>query len=133
MRHIHVPPARLSNVRLKDSELEFEGFDRPPYLAGFRLGKRFTIQLANVHLYFGSDAQEDRERRALETAAIARWARLWSESSYSGARELMLLGDPSTSSGQAFNLLKESDIGKRACPERPRAKRGGVEGWCSTR
>lgn len=100
--HIHVPPAHLGKVRLPGSERQFTGFDRPPYLVGFEMG-RLTIQLGNVHLYFGSDAQEDRERRALETAAIARWAKLWSKATYSGVRELMLLGD--------FNLPKDRRVG----------------------
>ena len=73
---------------------EFTGFDRPPYLANFRLrGTSFSIQLVNVHLYFGSDGQDDRNRRALEVAALARWADLRSKWIYSGARELMVLGD----------------------------------------
>jgi len=75
-------------------EQEYAGFDRPPYLASFRLRRTpFSVQLANVHLYYGSDAEEDRERRALETAAIARWAKLRSKSKFTGARELVVLGD----------------------------------------
>lgn len=88
---VTVPPSVLRYVKLKGSELRFEGFDRPPYLASFRLRRTsFSVQLANVHLYYGSDGQEDRERRdrerrALETAAIARWAKLRSSSMFSGA------------------------------------------------
>ena len=33
----------------------FEGFDRPPYLAAFHLvGTPLSVQLVNVHLFFGS-------------------------------------------------------------------------------
>jgi hypothetical protein len=48
-------------------EREFRGFDRPPYLASFWLrGTRLSVQLLNVHLFYGSESPEDIERRALE-------------------------------------------------------------------
>jgi hypothetical protein len=72
----------------------FQGFDRPPYLAAFHLvGTPLSVQLVNVHLYFGSPSPADVARRALETMAIARWADLRNRSPYAGARELIALGD----------------------------------------
>lgn len=57
------------------------------------IGSSFSIQLANVHLFFGSDAEPERQRRALECAAMVRWARLRGQSIYAGARELIAIGD----------------------------------------
>jgi hypothetical protein len=91
---VTVPPAAIRHVRLPGVDLAFTGFDRPPYLASLRLrGTAFSVQLANVHLFYGSDAEGDRQRRALETAAIARWADLRSKSKFAGARELIAIGD----------------------------------------
>ncbi|HEV8357140.1 MAG TPA: hypothetical protein VGQ17_10290 [Gemmatimonadales bacterium] len=53
-----------------------------------------SVQLHNVHLFFGSDSEKaDIERRALETRAVARWTALRNKSRYAGARELIALGD----------------------------------------
>ena len=108
---ITVEPSMARYIKLEGVEgIEFTGFDRPPYLANFRLrGTSFSIQLVNVHLYFGSDGQEDRNRRALEVAALARWADLRSKSVYSGARELIVLGD--------FNMPKARRDGSNVVQE----------------
>jgi len=103
----------------------FQGFDRPPYLAAFHLvGTLLSVQLVNVHLFFGSPAPADVARRALETAAIARWADLRNRSPYAGARELIAIGD--------FNMPK----GKRARPAprlpRPAERRRGSGGGDSS-
>jgi len=65
---------------------QFAGFDRSPYLASFQLtGLPLSVQLVNVQLFFGSDATRGRERRALETAAVAKWTDLRHKSRYLGA------------------------------------------------
>jgi hypothetical protein len=69
-----------------------------------------SVQLVNVHLFFGSPSPADVARRALETAAIARWADLRNRSPYAGARELIAIAD--------FNMPK----GRRA---RPAPRSGG--------
>jgi hypothetical protein len=51
----------------------FKGFDRNPYAVAFRAGKlEFTA--VSVHLFFGSHAYYDEDRRALEAYALSRWA-----------------------------------------------------------
>jgi hypothetical protein len=93
----------------------FEGFDRPPYLAAFHLvGTPLSVQLVNVHLFFGSPAPADVARRALETMAIARWADLRNRSPYAGARELIAIGD--------FNMPKGRRVGDTTAPA---PQRGG--------
>jgi hypothetical protein len=91
---VTVPPAMQRHIRLPGVEQVFTGFDRPPYLAGFRVrGTSLSVQVLNVHSYFGSNSVADVGRRALETAAVARWAALRRESIYAGARELIAIGD----------------------------------------
>lgn len=85
---------RLSRDTPTSAPLAFAGFDRSPYLGSFTLShSSLSVQLLNVHLFFGSDGMADVERRALETAAVAKWAALRSQSPYAGARELIALGD----------------------------------------
>jgi endonuclease/exonuclease/phosphatase family metal-dependent hydrolase len=100
---LSIPPADLRHIKLKGVEQQFRGFDRGPYLTTFRAG-RFSVQLVNVHLFFGSDSDRaDIERRALETFAVARWCDLRRRSDNTYVRDIVALGD--------FNLpeLSESD------------------------
>ena len=100
---LSIPPAELRHVRLKGVSQAFKGFDRGPFLSTFRAG-RFSVELVNVHLFFGSDRdREDIERRALETFAVARWCDLRRRSENTYVRDIVALGD--------FNLpeLSESD------------------------
>jgi endonuclease/exonuclease/phosphatase family metal-dependent hydrolase len=91
---IDLPPARAAAVRIAGVRQKFAGFDRNPYLASFRLsGDPLSVQLVNVHLYYGSEAPRDIEQRSLESVAVARWTALRSRSRYAGARELIALGD----------------------------------------
>ncbi len=91
---VSIEPSRAKTVRLDDASEGFVGFDRPPYLASFNVtGTPLSVQLVNVHLYFGSPSPTDIARRALEVMAVARWAALRNESPYAGARELIALGD----------------------------------------
>lgn len=90
-------PSDLSHVRLEGSDQRFDGFDRNPYLGLFRAGT-LVFQLANVHLYFGSDSAISMNRRRLETLAVARWAESRRKSPYASTRDIIPLGD--------FNLPK---------------------------
>ena len=94
---LSVPPSQLGYIKLEGSEQRFEGFDRNPYLALFEAGS-LVLQLANVHLYFGSDSATSMNRRRLETLAVARWAEQRRKSSYASTRDIIALGD--------FNLPK---------------------------
>ena len=74
-------------IRLHGVRGHFAGFDRSPYLASFQLkGLPLSVQLVNVHLFYGSEARKDIERRALETAAVAKWTDLRHRSRYLGPR-----------------------------------------------
>jgi endonuclease/exonuclease/phosphatase family metal-dependent hydrolase len=87
-------PTVVDRIRLHGVRGHFAGFDRSPYLASFQLkGLPLSVQLVNVHLFYGSEARKDIERRALETAAVAKWTDLRHRSRYLGAREVIALGD----------------------------------------
>jgi len=98
---IAIPPAAVRHIRLPGITQGFGGFDRNPYLAGFRVGA-LDFLLVNVHLYFGSDkgatSKRDMNRRALEAYAVARWADLRRTSPFAYSRNIIALGD--------FNLPK---------------------------
>jgi endonuclease/exonuclease/phosphatase family metal-dependent hydrolase len=89
---IAFPPSLYKNVKLPGNAAKFDGFDRTPYLASFKLGKS-SIVLVNVHLFFGSDAPADMARRALETFAVAKWADTRKKSKFSFTLELAAMGD----------------------------------------
>ncbi len=89
---ISIPPSDLTNIKLPGITQVFRGFDRNPYLATFRVaGVDFLF--VNVHLYFGSDAAADMQRRSLETFAVARWADLRRKSPFAFTKEIVALGD----------------------------------------
>jgi endonuclease/exonuclease/phosphatase family metal-dependent hydrolase len=88
-------PSMAQAVTLPGVSQSFTGFDRAPYLASFNLiGTPLSVQLLNVHLFFGSDSDAaDIDRRALETTAVAKWTAERNKSKYAGARELIAVGD----------------------------------------
>jgi endonuclease/exonuclease/phosphatase family metal-dependent hydrolase len=94
---VAIPPSDIRYISLAGIEQGFEGFDRNPYLAGFRSGS-FVLVLVNVHLYFGSESAISMNRRSLETYAVARWADIRRQSPYAYSRDIVALGD--------FNLPK---------------------------
>ena len=106
---VTLAPSAMGSVRIsrknpRTRSAPFAGFDRSPYLGSFTLTHNpLSVQLLNVHLFYGSDGRADVERRALETAAVAKWAALRSQSPYAGARELIALGD--------FNMPKPTRDG----------------------
>ncbi len=94
---IAVPPKDVRFIKLPGINRKFPGFDRNPYLAAFSAGS-LSFVLVNVHLFFGSSARADVERRALEAYATARWADLRRVNPHSYASDIIALGD--------FNLPK---------------------------
>jgi len=83
---IDFPPTVVDRIKLKGVKAKFAGFDRSPYLASFQLtGLPLSVQLVNVHLFYGSEARKDTERRALEPdsrrTAVAQ-LRLWCSSGH---------------------------------------------------
>jgi endonuclease/exonuclease/phosphatase family metal-dependent hydrolase len=89
---IAVPPSAHRHIALPGVAAQYQGFDRNPYVATFRVG-RTSLALANVHVYFGSTSRADIDRRALEVFAVARWADLTRRSVHSFTREIVALGD----------------------------------------
>jgi len=94
---IGVAPNEIKNIKLPGITRQFAGFDRSPYLAAFAAGS-FQFLLVNVHLFFGSPAKADIERRALEAFAVARWADLRTKDKDAYVTDIIALGD--------FNLPK---------------------------
>ncbi len=90
-------PAAYPHIRLPGITQKFTGFDRNPYVATFT-ADGFSVSLVNVHLYFGSDSTRDKNRRSLETYAVARWADLRRHSPHAVTADVVALGD--------FNLPK---------------------------
>jgi endonuclease/exonuclease/phosphatase family metal-dependent hydrolase len=89
---IAIPPSEHRFIQLPGIVREFDGFDRNPYAGAFRCGG-FRFTLVNVHLFFGSDATADVERRALETFAVGRWADLERNSPNAYTADVVALGD----------------------------------------
>ena len=94
---LSIPPSDLSKIKLPGTTTAFPGFDRGPYLASFESGL-FRFSLLNVHLFFGSPAVADVDRRTLETFAVAWWADRKHRDLRSYVPEIVPLGD--------FNLPK---------------------------
>lgn len=94
---IAFPVADYDRIRLPDVKGKFEGFDRTPYFASF-IAKRFSFNLASVHLYYGSQSKESDTksslyRRILETYAVATWAHDRQKSAYTPVKDIIVLGD----------------------------------------
>ncbi|MCP3667251.1 MAG: endonuclease/exonuclease/phosphatase family protein [Gammaproteobacteria bacterium] len=89
---VAVPPSDQRYIRMRGVSGAFKGFDRNPYAVAFRAGTlEFTA--VSAHLFFGSHAYYDEDRRALEAYALARWAdqRHRAEGAYS--QNIVVLGD----------------------------------------
>jgi endonuclease/exonuclease/phosphatase family metal-dependent hydrolase len=99
---VALPPSDFRYITLPGIEQRFDGFDRNPYLATFRAGS-FTFSLVNVHLYFGNDTAYHRNRRSLETYAVARWADNRRNSDFAFTHDIIPMGD--------FNLPKKTRPG----------------------
>jgi endonuclease/exonuclease/phosphatase family metal-dependent hydrolase len=89
---VAVPPKDHRHIKVSGTQQKFSGFDRNPFIATFRVGQT-SFAFVNVHLYFGSNSSLSRNRRALETYAVARWADLRRKSRFAFTREIIALGD----------------------------------------
>jgi len=94
---VAIPPSQLPKIAVAGATTAFSGFDRGPYLASFESGS-FRFALLNVHLFYGSDAPDDLDRRTLETFAVAWWADKTHRDKHSYVGDVVPLGD--------FNLPK---------------------------
>jgi endonuclease/exonuclease/phosphatase family metal-dependent hydrolase len=111
---IAIPPSQLPRIARQGTTTPFTGFDRGPYLASFEAGG-FRFALLNVHLFFGSAAPEDLDRRTLETFAVAWWADRTHRDANSYVSEIVPLGD--------FNLLAPRRATGSSTPSSPSASR----------
>jgi endonuclease/exonuclease/phosphatase family metal-dependent hydrolase len=100
---ISIPPSQLPQIKLPGTTTTFRGFDRGPYLATFQVDG-FRLMLINVHLYYGSPAPADIERRTLETFAVAWWADRRHRDPRAYVQNIIPLGD--------FNLPKAAPTDK---------------------
>jgi endonuclease/exonuclease/phosphatase family metal-dependent hydrolase len=94
---VAIPPSQLPRIAVAGATTAFAGFDRGPYLASFESGA-FRFALLNVHLFYGSEAPADLDRRTLETFAVAWWADRTHRDKKSYVGDVVPLGD--------FNLPK---------------------------
>ncbi|NRB03626.1 MAG: endonuclease/exonuclease/phosphatase family protein [Rhodobacteraceae bacterium] len=89
---IAIPPASHRHIKLPTTEQKFKGFDRNPFAVAFRCADReFTV--VNAHLYFGKDTAHSRNRRALESYALGRWADLRDARGRAYSDNVVVIGD----------------------------------------
>lgn len=89
---VAVPPSDRRYIRMRGVSGAFEGFDRNPYAVAFRAGGlEFTAVCA--HLFFGSHAYYDEDRRALEAYALARWADQRHKAAGAYSQNILVMGD----------------------------------------
>ncbi len=89
---IAIPPASHRHIKLPITEQKFRGFDRNPFAVAFACGSReFTV--VNAHLYFGKDNSHSRNRRALESFALGRWADLRDKRGRAYSDNVVVIGD----------------------------------------
>lgn len=89
---VAVPPSDHRMIRMKTVSGAFTGFDRNPYVVAFRAGG-IEFLAVSVHLYFGSHAYYDEDRRALEAYAVARWADQRYKASGAYSQKILVMGD----------------------------------------
>jgi endonuclease/exonuclease/phosphatase family metal-dependent hydrolase len=123
-----IPPSQLGYIKLPGGSEPFAGFDRGPYMAAFRTRGTFEFLLLNVHLFFGGESSADIERRALETYALAWWARRRHDSKYAYVQDIIPLGDfnlpQMDPSDELYKALTSK--GLRLPPRNPESRVGGT-------
>lgn len=89
---VAVSPSDQRYIRMRGVSGSFQGFDRNPYVVAFRAGAlEFTA--VSVHLFFGSNAYYDEDRRALEAYALARWADQRHKAPGAYSQNILVMGD----------------------------------------
>lgn len=87
-----IPPAKHRHIKLPNVRRKFTGFDRNPFIGTFSF-RNTTFMLLNVHLYFGSDHWQHKQRRALEAYAVGRYADLRRDDVHTFTENIIALGD----------------------------------------
>ena len=89
---VAVPPSDQRYIRMRGVSGAFKGFDRNPYAVAFRAGAlEFTA--VSAHLFFGSNAYYDEDRRSLEAYALARWADQRHKAPGAYSQNILVMGD----------------------------------------
>lgn len=89
---VAVPPSDQRYIRMRGVSGAFKGFDRNPYVVAFRAGAlEFTA--VSAHLFFGSNAYYDEDRRSLEAYALARWADQRHKAPGAYSQNILVMGD----------------------------------------
>lgn len=89
---VAIPPSQQRYIRMPGVSGAFNGFDRNPYVVAFRAGTlEFTA--VSVHLFFGSHAYFNEDRRALEAYALARWADQRHTAPGAYSQNILVMGD----------------------------------------
>lgn len=89
---VAVPPSDQRYIRMRGVSGTFKGFDRNPYAVAFQAGAlEFTA--VSVHLFFGSNAYYDKDRRSLEAYALARWANQRHKAPGAYSQSILVMGD----------------------------------------
>lgn len=89
---VAVPPSDQRYIRMRGVSGAFKGFDRNPYAVAFRTGAlEFTA--VSAHLFFGSNAYYDEDRRSLEAYALARWADQRHKAPGAYSQNILVMGD----------------------------------------
>lgn len=94
---VAVPPSQHRHIQMEGVSGCFKGFDRNPYAVAFRSGALEFIAVS-VHLYYGGTSYRDKDRRALEAYALARWSSLRHKAPGAYSQNILIYGD--------FNLDK---------------------------
>lgn len=97
------------HIKLDGINTKFRGFNRNPYLVGFKI-EETNLLLANCHLLYGktstsAEKKQSLERRQLEAYAISRWCDLRRKDDHHWTKNIIALGDfniPLAESGDAI-------------------------------
>ena len=89
---VAVPPSDHRYIRMRGVSGAFTGFDRNPYAVAFRAGD-LAFTAVSVHLFFGSHAYFNEDRRALEAYALARWADQRHKAPGAYSQNILVMGD----------------------------------------
>ena len=125
---VAIPPSDQRNIRMKGVSGAFTGFDRNPYVVAFQAGN-LEFMAVSVHLYYGSKAYYDKDRRALEAYALARWAENRKEAAGAYSQKILIMGDFNLTvrnmSSNVFRALKDKGL---SLPEYDTAMGSNLEG-----
>ncbi|MDH3678059.1 MAG: endonuclease/exonuclease/phosphatase family protein [Nitrosopumilus sp.] len=84
--------AEIKHIKLPGINQKFKGFEINPHFVSFRV-ENSNFVIANAHICFREEKQDDRNRRDLEAYALARWASIRQKSVYNEFDFFLVSGD----------------------------------------